>query len=286
MKRYLRALQEYEESNDRLNMLCNYMAVRNSTLIKQYRDGVINLPSFMLLKKLHNKYLDLSLQDEELNNLFSNAIECSKLFYSRTMDLIGRSKRKREKFETVFSEEAQPLGQRLIHLLISIKFRIRVARLNRKSQVNNDFGKVFNKISEFINSTICWINNTLYKASLIQSAYHRLTKKLYYVVIVTSILTLLLTNSLLSNQISSFLAMVINISLCVLLAVAALIMHPSGNFEKIDISGKNIVAYKYQVFFNSLSNKKMHNIFTMQHAYGSGHEFKQSIESSKQENIS
>jgi len=286
MKRYLKALQEYEENNGRLGMLCHYMSVRNSNLIKQYRDGVINLPSFMLLKKLHNKYSQLSKQDEELNNLFSNAIECSKLFYLRTMDLVDSSKRKREKFELVFSKEAQPLGQRLINLLINIKFRIKVARLNRKSQFNNEFGRIFNRISAFINPVTCWINNILYKASLIQSSHHRQTKKLYHVVVIASVLSLLFINSLLSAKLPDILMTAINIFLCVLVTTMSVIMYPGGSFGKIDISGKNIVAYKYKVFFNNLSNKKLHNVFTMQHAYDSGHELQQGVESSQCENAS
>ena len=281
MKQYLKALQEYEENNDRLKMLCHYLAVRNSNLIKQYRDGAINLPSFMLLKKLHNKYSALSTQDAELNNLFLNAIECSKLFYARTTDLVDRSKRKREEFETIFSKEAQPLGQRLINLLINIKFRIRVARLKRKSQFDNDFSQMFKRISAFINPVTCWINDILYKASLIQSAHHRLTTKLYYLVIIASVLSLLFINSLFSDQLPHSLVITINIFLCVLLTTVAVIIHPGGNFGKIDISGKDIVAYKYKVFFNTLSNKKIHNIFTMQHAYESGHDLKQGIESSE-----
>jgi hypothetical protein len=202
------------------------------------------------------------------------------------MDLVDGSKRKREKFETAFSKEAQPLGQRLINLLINIKFRIRVARLNRKSQFNNEFGLVFNRVSALVKPVTCWVNNILYTASLIQSAHHRLTKKLYYIVIIASMLSLLFINSLFSDQFSNFFVVSVNIFLCALLATVAIIMHPGGNFGKIDISGKNIVAYKYKVFFNSLSNKKMHNIFTMQHAYDSGHELKQGVESSKCESTS
>jgi len=286
MKRYLKALQEYEENNDRFGMLCHYMAVRNSNLIKQYRDGVINLPSFMLLKKLHKKYSQLSKQDEELNNLFSNAIECSKLFYSRTMDLVDVSKRKREEFGLVFSKEAQPLGQRLINILINIKFRIKVARLNRKSQFNNKFARILNLITGFVNPVTCGINNILYKASLIQSAHHKQTKKLYHALVVGSVMSLLLINSLISTHLPDILMTAINIFLCLLVTTMSIIMYPGGDFGKIDISGKNIVAYKYKVFFNSLSNKKMHNIFTMQHAYDSGHELKQTVESSQCESAS
>ena len=70
MKQYLKALREYEKSNYRFEQLCQYLSQRNSSLIKQYRDGAINLPSFIMIKKLHNKYFTLCAQDNELNNLF------------------------------------------------------------------------------------------------------------------------------------------------------------------------------------------------------------------------
>lgn len=285
MKQYLKALQEYEAGNDRFSQLCHYMSVRNSSLIKQYRDGVVNLPSFIMIKKLHNKYADLCSQDEELNNLFLNATECSKLFYARTTDLIKSSKRNGEEFETSFGRVAQPLGQRLINLLVNIKFRIRVARYKRQVKPDNEISKIFLRLSAITEPINCWVNNIIYKASLIQSTHHRLTKKLYYGVVALAILSLILMNSLFYQKFSLTAIVVANTLLCILLGTAAVIMHPGGDFGKIDISGKNIVAYKYRVFFNNISNKNIHNIFTMQHAYEPGHKLSQNIESSECESI-
>ena len=238
-----------------------------------------------MIKKLHSKYTALCSQDEELNNLFLNAIECSKLFYARTTALIKSSKRNGEEFETSFGRVAQPLGQRLINLLVNIKFRIRVARYRRQTKSNNKISKIFHKLSAITEPVNCWVNNIIYKASLIQSTHHRLTKKLYYGVVVTAILSLILMNSLFYQESSLTLIVTANTLLCILLGAAAVIMHPGGDFGKIDISGKNIVAYKYRVFFNNISNKKIHNIFTMQHAYEPGHKLSQKIESSECESI-
>lgn len=285
MKQYLKALQEYEKNNNRFDLLCQYMALKNSNLVKNYRDGAVNLPSFMLIKKLHTKYFELSSQDEELNNLFLNAIECSKLFYARTMTLIKLSNNKGENFELTFSKEAQPLGQRLIHLLVNIKFRIRIVRLKRQFKSKDEFSQIISKLSVITNPAICWVNNLIYKASLIQSTHHRLTKKLYHVTVITAILALILMNTLLPEHSSLSIIITTNALLCLLLGTAAVIMHPGGDFGKIDISGKNIVAYKYRVFFNNLSNKKIHNIFTMQHSHEPRHIQSQSIESSKCESI-
>ena len=279
MKQYLKALQEYEISNNRFNQLCYFMSVRNSSLIKQYYNGSVNLASFMMIKKLHRKYSKLCDEDEELNNLFLNATECSKLFYSRTITLIKNSKKNRDKFENVFSRESQPLGQRLINLLKNIKLRIKVIRF-RKNNQNSNISKLFSKLYRFIEPLHCWVNNVIYKSSLIQSTYHKQTKKLYYFILITTALSLIIINSVYYEHFSLTFIVTINTLLCTFLGAVAIVMHPDGKFGEIDISGKNIVAYKYRVFFNNLSNKKIHNIFTMQHTHEPGHNINQAIESS------
>lgn len=86
-------------------------------------------------------------------------------------------------------------------------------------------------------------------------------------------------NSLFYQQFSFTSVVTLNTLLCSILGTAAVIMHPGGDFEKIDISGKNMIAYKYRAFFNNIANKKMHNIFIMQHAHESGHKLNQNVES-------
>lgn len=278
MKRHIKALQEYEISNDRFNQLCHYMNVRNSSFIKQYREGAINLPSFMMVKKLHSKYSDLCSQDEELNNLFLNATKCSKLFYAKTINLVKDHGTNGKSFEIDFKRVSQPLGQRLINLLINIKFRIRIARFRRQRKQNNKINKIFFRLFSFTKPINCWINNVIYKTSLIQSTHHQLAKKIYYFVIALSILSLAVMNSLFYQQFSFASIVILNTLLCSILGIAAMIMHPGGDFEKIDISGKNMIAYKYRTFFNNITNKKMHNIFIIQHAQESGHKLNQNVE--------
>lgn len=279
MKQYLKALQEYETNNDRFDQLCHYMNVTNSAFIKQYREGAINLPSFIMIKKLHSKYSDLCSQDEELNNLFLNATECSKLFYARTITLIKNYGTNGKEFETGFKHTSQPLGQSLINLLINIKYRRRIARFKRQRKQNNDINKIFHKLSGITEPINCWINNVIYKASLIQSTHYRLTKKLYYLVVALAVLSLILMNSLFYQQFSFTSIVTLNTLLCSILGTTAVIMHPGGDFENIDISGKNMIAYKYRAFFNNIANKKMHNIFIMQHAHEFGHKLNQNVES-------
>jgi hypothetical protein len=281
MKQYLKALQEYEKRNNRFALLCRFMALKNSNLTKQYRDGTINLPSFLLIKQLHAKYSDLTNSDEELNNLFLNAKECSKLFYSKTLSLINVSKRSGNDFDLMFSKEAQPLGQRLINILTNIKFRIRVARLKRQTNQNGKFGKILRRINSIVNPITCWVNNIVYKASLIQSAHHRLTKKLYYIAMTAAIFSLITMNYLLLDKLPFLLVITSNVFSCLLLSIGTIIMRPLGDFGKIDISGENIIAYKYKVFFNNQSNKKIYNIFTVQHTHEPRHNNNQSIDSTE-----
>ena len=76
------------------------MTLKQSYLLNLYCDGKINLPSFILLKKLKEKYSDLVRSDEELNSLFETAIECSKIFYSQTLKIIGKENIKFENYKT------------------------------------------------------------------------------------------------------------------------------------------------------------------------------------------
>lgn len=64
-----------------------------------------------------------------------------------------------------------------------------------------------------------------------------------------------------------------------------MITYPVGYFGKIDINGKDIVAYKYRIFFNSISNRKIYNIFALQQTNDTGQQSSQSIESSQYESI-
>jgi hypothetical protein len=52
--------------------------------------------------------------------------------------------------------------------------------------------------------------------------------------------------------------------------VAAIIIYPIGDFGKIDISGTNVVAYKYKLFFNNHANLKMLNVFITQPSGSAG----------------
>lgn len=279
MKNYLGALQEYENSNNSFGLLCNFIAVKNSNLIKLYCNGEMHLPSFILLKKLQMKFLDLIDEDEELKMLFANAIKCSKLFYVQTIEIIKDTNNSEEKFEYTFAQKSQPLGQQLINLLLNIKYRIRMVRLRRQSPKKEGMMQWVDRLTTLATPLFNTVNNFVYKIKLIQSTHNSLTRKLYYLIIIMALIGFWAINSLFLNDISAISTTLINLVFCMAITVLAVAIHPVRHFGQIDITGKNIVAYKYKVFFNNLSNRKMYNIFTLQNTNDSGHTDGQGIES-------
>lgn len=284
MKNYLEALQEYENSNNSFNLLCNFIAVKNSDLIKLYCNGKMHLPSFILLKKLYIKFSDLIDEDKELEMLFTNAIKCSKLFYVQTIKIINDTNDSEKEFEYIFAQKSQPLGQQLINLLLNIKYRIRMVRLRRQSSKKESIMQLVDRLTTPATSLFNIVNNFVYKIKLIQSTYDSLTRKLYYLIVIIALIGCWAVNFLFFKNISTLSITLINIIFCIAITVIAVATHPVRHFGLIDITGKNLVAYKYKAFFNNLSNRKMYNIFTLQHINDPGHINNQSIKSPKYRN--
>ena len=279
MKDYLEALQEYETNNNSFDLLCNFIAVKNTSLITLYCKGKLHLPSFMLLKKLHDKFEDLSNEDEELNLLFINAIKCSKLFYVQTINAINKTNRSEQKFEHLFSEQSQPLGQRLINLLVNIKYRICVARLKRQSPKKAGMWKFVSACYDHILPIIHIIHDCVYKIRLLQSTHNSISRKIYYLVVSVTLVSFWFIGSTLVHDLSIIEMLLLNSIYCAVITILATLTYPVCHFGLIDIDDKNIVAYTYQIFFNNLSNKKMYKIFALQQTDDTGQVKRVSIES-------
>lgn len=266
MKNYLRAIQDYENSNNSLNLLCAFLNTADSDLINLHCSGKLHLPSFMLIKQVRTKFSDLTNEDKELKILFNNAIKCSKLFYSHTINNITVANNKNKNFEYLFSKNSQPLGQRLISLLLNIKYRIRVARIKRqRSLARQGLLKTFSMFSKITGQIFYLFSDLAYKARLLQSTHSNLSRKIYYLAVISTITGFWLINSNLSIHLSPLSIALINCAFCALITALATLAYPVYDFELIDIDGKNVIAYKYQAFFNSLSNKKLYKIFALQY---------------------
>ncbi len=279
MRNHLKALQEYEESHDAFGTLCEFIAVKNSNLAKHFCDGSAHLPSFLLLKKLRSKFINLVEEDDELKALFSSAIECSKLFYLRTVMIIKATNNQEAKFDKKFAKEIHPLGQQLTNLLVNIKHRIKLVRVQRQKNHDSIMSKCMNQINCLANPITAFVGNLIYKITLLQSSHHNLARKLYYFAILATASAFITTNFMFFDDISFLLATIINTILCLTVTILTVVAYPASNFGKIDINGRNIVAYKYKVFFNNLSNKKIYNIFAMQNSNAYRQKLPETIES-------
>jgi hypothetical protein len=275
MKNYLKALLEYEETNNSLDLLYNFFAFKKSDLINSYCEGEINLPSFILLKRLKEKYSVLTKNDKELDYLFESAIKCSKIFYVRTLKIIVI---KDIKFENLFIQQIQPIGQQLINLLINIKFRIRLVRLKQASQKPRGMLRILEKIAIIIKPLRTMFSSILYKLSLFQAANHKYIPFIYITTLLFMTPILLLVEHYFINDLSletSYL----NVIFCLSVLISAILAYPMKRFGKMDIYGRDIVAYKYRVFFNNTLNKKMYQVFALEHSNISRQQISQSIDS-------
>jgi len=276
MKHYIKVLLDYEESNNSFDLLCNFIALRKSDLLDSYCTGKINLPSFILLKKLKTKYIDLANSDEELNALLEKAISCSKIFYTRTLKIISAEG---NKFDNLFSKQVQPIGQQLINVLINIKFRVRLIRLNRVSPKQIGVMRIIEKIKALIAPPRIALNSILYKLSLFQTAHTKYTNIIYIISILCMLFILLIANNYLINDLPVIQTTGLNITFCILITVSSILFYPFRHFSKIDINGQDIIAYKYRLFFNNTSNKKMYRIFALEHSNISRQQISPSIDS-------
>lgn len=265
IKSYLKAIQYYEEQNGCFALLNDYLKEKKSTLPKLYCEGKIYLPSFMILRRIHYEYKKHSHIDPELNRLFESSIHCSKLFYSKLVALVVESRSSAKSFEEQFEQRIQPLGQQLINLITNIKYRIKLVESEGRKKESTGFITLTKKLSSFGKIAYNCLNNLVYKVTLLQSTHPSLAKKLYYFSITSIIILFWVVNfMLLSHKIPSVASAFINVVSGIAVIVIAIILYPIGDFGKIDISGTNVVAYKYKLFFNNHANLKMISAFITQ----------------------
>ena len=264
MKRYIKALLDYEESNNNFILLCNFIVLGKSDLLDLYCTGKLNLPSFILLKKLKAKYTDLVHSDEELNVLFEKAINCSRVFYTRTLKLIETQEGM--KFDNLFARKVQPIGQKLINVLINIKFRVRLIRLNRMSpKPTGVMRNIIQKFMSFVVPLKIAFNSLLYKLSLFHTATIKYTNIVYIMGLLFMMFILFIANNYLINDLPPIETTWFNIAFCILITISSMLFYPFRNFTRTDINGKDVIAYKYRLLFNNSSNKKIYKVFVLKH---------------------
>lgn len=281
IKNYLKALNKYENENHSFDLLLEYLTQKNSDLTKFYCEGEIHLPSFILIKKLHKEFSTYSKIDQELDNLFSMAVNTSKIFYSKLWVLIYESKQSSFSFDQIFEENIQPIGQQLINLLVNIKYKIKVIRIQSIKQERSSIQPQKENLLLLQKLISTYFGDILYKITLLKSTHHTLIKRLYYALIISSIGSFWLINFLFLDSFSPISSTFINIIAGVAIVIMSIVTYPIGDFGKIDISGRNIVAYKYKTFFNSHSSNIMLNVFSIQNTTNAGHKKISKIRSQK-----
>lgn len=267
LKDYLVSIKKLEEEQKRYSQLVEYFIDNNSNLLVNFCEGEVFLPSFMVLKKLKNKYSKLCVIDNELNNLFDMVIHCSKIFYLKSIKLVKRDSIKfNYNYERKFEKKVQPIGQRLINLLANIKYRIKVVRSRNYKLKNSEQNIIFFFVRK-LSSPICTaINQLKYKITLKTSSSPSMMRGFYYMMILTVIMMFWMYDYFVLDDIPLMQSMFLCIIFGVVVVLIAIASYPMGDFGKKDISGKNIVAYKYKVLLNNINNTKLVKVFTLQNS--------------------
>ena len=208
-------------------ILLEYLFGNNNDILKLYCNGKLLLPSPFLLQEISD---DLNTKiNLELKNLFKRAIYLSKLFYDNVTPL-EQDKNTRD-FENRFTQISKPIGQKLINILQSIKY----------------------KLSNSSNSCIA---KGLYKISLIQVVNHKFVRRVYQIgsaigAFLASVVSFIAADVYGSTILSSF----TGVASGLLFITISIAVYPIFDFAQIDISGKNTVAYIYKAMFCSKKNK-------------------------------
>lgn len=268
MKKYLQAIQDYERNQKLYQRLQQYLSGGSMSLIKQFREGGVNLPSASLLKKLYQKYIDFCLLDRGLDDLFSKIVICAKLFYFKTINLSKNKTLSRKQFEKKFAIFIQPLGQKIINYLLAMRLRIKLILKNNHILVNTSNDKQKLKLVKSFS------NQLVHRLSLSQIQHKSVIYYGYYSLFIIIFAAIIVLNYLLANLLSQEIRIMFDLFIFGILAIFAVITYPSNNFGKIDISGKNITAYRYKLFFNNLTQY----IFTQRYFDQAGHKHEPALE--------
>ncbi len=260
IKPYVYSLVQYEKNNNIKNLLINYFSGRNSDLINHYIDANIYLPSFILLKDIKKHLLAKYNNDKELNNLLNNAIKKAKNFSINLCKIKRFAKySKMQVFSKKFEKTVQPLGQKLINNLLSIRLRVKYLKANAlytklKAQRREKLPESMTKLS------FSYFSFIKYNLANFLTFNFNYIKQTYFVIILLCIITLWLVNDYYFHNLSTALSCFVNAFIAICTLLIAIALYPIGDFGKLDIDGNNSAAYNYKVFFNENSNMHMQKI--------------------------
>lgn len=271
LKEHLKSIRKIEQEQRSYDLMIEYFSSDTSSLPTGLCEGAAFLPSFMLLKELKSAYHELCKADSELLNLFNTAIKCSKLFYSKTTELVeSESSDINNKYEHMFEKLTQPIGQKLINLLANIKYRIKVVRLKNCASQNSKTITPYYLWQSFTVRLYSAIAHIQYMITLATSSNQGMVRKFYYSSMLCSIIAFWAYNYAFLNDLSSVSSIFLGIISGIVVILLAIISYPMGDFGKKDISGRNMVAYKYKLLLNNRRSNRLVKVFTLQHSKNIG----------------
>jgi hypothetical protein len=126
-------------------------------------------------------------------------------------------------------------------------------------------GSIIQKIVSLIMLVRLVLNSSLYKLSLFHTATIKYTNIVYIMGLLFMLFILLIANNYLINDLPAIETTWLNIALCIVITISSMLFYPFRHFTRTNINGQDVIAYKYRLFFNNASNKKIHKVFVLKH---------------------
>lgn len=254
-KNYLKIIQASEDKSDAFTEVLKYLLTNNNILLHNYYQGTSALPSFMLLKKLRNQlaYKSLLKTDIALNKYFDTIIILAKKFYYNLIRILHEHKTNTREFANHFEISAQPFGEQIINILISIKYEIR------------SLG-IYSKVDSIITNSLFnnkWFDSIYKKTATIKSrvfALRSISSQVIDRLYIFSIIIIIVGAFLLHHKFDSwasktYYSLYIDLMIGLSIIIAAISLYPFNSFGSVDIFGKNRVIYQYKMLFKTIKHR-------------------------------
>jgi len=272
-KQFLSALLETEQKQNAYGTLKNYFTNNSAKfVIKLYCEGEKILPTFPLLKKLSLQWTIYG--DFELNKLFHKAIKYSKAYYNSLYELI-QEKNTLANFTKTFENKVQPLGQKLINIIISLRNRVKIVTqqlaygLTIEKKILPNFRQKFHKLRDHL----------IYKLNVCKAKYAHIARLLYFFLVGIAVSGLSLANFLYNFHPSTLISVLINACLGLFIIIISILLYPFEEFEQRDISGQNLLALRYKALYFNMFNNNLKQIVDIQYKSGkAGQEWEEELE--------
>ncbi|MES2215470.1 MAG: hypothetical protein V4485_05620 [Pseudomonadota bacterium] len=244
-KNYLKAIEGYELRLGLLEYLVFFFNNDDEQVIQEICEGNVFLPTPKLLKNLLSYNSNVISFDEELSRLYENCITLSYKFYEYVIPAIIGARLDASKNFGTAPDLSKEYGQAFIVSLMQVKIRLGYLGINNLQTTAEQKYETYIRLEErarlynnYTHKIIYLLKKMLAKAEIeVRVACIAMHIMLFCVIIYIDRAELI--------SLASGIALIFT-------CYAFIINHPLHSFEHTDISGRNLIAYRYRLRVNRL----------------------------------